>query len=410
MADISGKTETKFLHGNKFIKFWENYYKNHDWGDFNRVNVYVDFPYCVSNCKYCMYQPANFTEHKSEIPIYEEKLLDHIDSCKHILQMQPLALISFGGGTASLISRETHRKIKELFGAAWDNSFNRKMEVHPKDLTFDYIDFLVEEMHFTSISMGIQSFDRRSNIVQHRIMPDLNHLIKCVQRIKDHGLIVNIDLVMMFGGETRNDLEIFKNDLKILRDYFDPDMFFTQVNYETERRYYEHSQRLRKIICKFVDENPQYELGEDSYRNFDIMEVQKFLDTTYFLIKPDYYNYLKANQIYASTKKMNYLGFGGNLNHKVFSLTSEGHRIESFYDFDESRWIHELKTEIVPNKLSRARGGSLKSDVDITIIDPKDSSKITVPTINVGKWIIPPYDAEYSAQFEEEFKGYDDKI
>ncbi len=403
MSDLASNKEITFLHGKKFVKFWENYYENHEWGENDKVNVYVDFPYCISNCKYCMYQPANFTEHKKEVPIYQEKLLKHIDSCKHILQMKPIGLLSFGGGTASLIPRDVHKKIKELFGPAWDNAFARKMEVHPMNLTVDYVDFLADEMNFTNISMGIQSFDRKSNLNQHRIMPDFNNLLKCVERIREKGLRFNMDLVMMFDGETKHDLEIFRNDLKIVNEFFDPDMFFTQVNYATERRYYEHSQRLRKEIVRFVDENPRYVLGEESYRNFDILEVQRFLDTTYFLTKPGYYDYLKENKVFNNPKRMNYIGFGGNFQHKAFSITEEGHKIESFYNFEEKRWIHELSSEIVPNKLSFALGGTLKPKVDVSIPDPQDPSKITIPTINVGKYVIPPYDAEYSAQFKEEF-------
>lgn len=368
MPDIEKKR--KFLHGDGFVKFWENYYANHEWLPDEKMNLYIDFPYCVSNCKYCMIQPANINMHRSEVPIYEDELIKHIRSCSHIFPQRDIGQIAFGGGTASLMSRTCIQAIMDAVGPSWDKALVRKMEVHPHNLSDDYIDFLVNEVHITNMSMGIQTFDTDSLKSQNRIAVDINRLKHYVDKLHAAGVSLNIDLVALFNGETEHDWEIFMNDMKIVREMFNTDMFFTQVNYATEARYYEYSLRLRKILVDFVEKCPEYQLADERYRNFDMRDVEEYLDTTYFLVKPAYFKYLKEYGLYKTDPRYgNYMGFGGNLSHRVFSLTSERQTIYSYYDFRRKHWVHELMDTEVP----KAEPGG------------------PIPTINVGKYIIPPY-------------------
>lgn len=370
MSELPGLENFNYLHGDRIVKFWEDYYEHHKWLPEEKMNVYIDFPYCVSNCKYCMIQPANYHVHAKEVPIYQEKLLEWIDKQKHLFPKHQLGQIAFGGGTASLMSRDTLREIMKLFGDCWDDAYVRKMEVHPRDLSDDYIDFLLDEVHITNMSIGVQSFNTQSNKDQQRIMCDVNDLVRYVDRLQKGGVSMNIDLVALFNGETERDWEIFRDDMRIVRELMNPDMFFTQVNYATGKHYYEHSLRLRKEICDFVSKATEYEFPEDRYYNLDINDVQDYLDTTYFMVKPAYFKYICDNNLYKQDPRYgNYMGFGGNLEHRVFSLTSEGHTIYSYYDFNDKRWIHEQ----MRTKIPKVKNG-------------------VVPTIQVGQYVIPPYD------------------
>lgn len=370
-------TPRKFLHGDKFVKFWEDYYAHHEWLPDEKMNLYIDFPYCVSNCKYCMIQPANINTHRPEIPVYEDELVKHIQSCSHIFPQRKIGQIAFGGGTASLMSWDCIRNIMKAVGPSWDDALVRKMEVHPHNLSDEYIDFLVDEVHITNMSMGIQTFNSAALKAQNRIAVDLNKLIHYVDKLQNAGVSVNMDLVALFNGETEEDWEIFKDDMRTVREFFNPDMFFTQVNYATQARYYEYSLKLRKLICEFVDNAPEYQLADERYRIFDIQDVQEYLDTTYFMVKPNYFKYLKEYGLYKTDPRYgNYMGFGGNLSHRVFSLTSERQTIYSYYDFRRKHWIHELMPTVVP---TAEKGGS-------------------IPTINVGQYIIPPYNPEISGE------------
>lgn len=382
MAEVGKKRV--FLHGDKFVKFWEDYYKNHQFLDGERVNLYIDFPYCVSNCKYCMYQPANFNTHRSEIPVYEKVLVDHIRSVSHVFNQRQLGQINFGGGTASLFSRECLENIIDAVGPAWDNAMVRKMEVHPHNFSDDYIDFLINTLHITNLSMGIQTFDNEALKGQNRIAINVNELKHYVDKLHAAGVSVNMDLVALFNGETEHDWDIFYNDVKIIREVFNPDMFFTQVNFATEARYYEYTLRLRKFLVDWIKTAPEYVFAEDRYNKLDLRDVQEYLDTTYFMCKPDYLKYLRDNNLYKADPRFgNYIGFGGNLSHRVFSLTSERQTIYSYYDFRRKHWIHELMPTEVP---SASKGGP-------------------IPTLHVGQYLIPPYNPEISGSEEDLYKA-----
>lgn len=374
-----GKVEVHrtFLHGDKFVKFWEDYMKNHDWLPDENLNVYIDFPYCVSNCKYCMIQPANINEHRPEIPVYEEELVKLISKFTDIFQMHQIGQIAFGGGTASLISRDCLREIIKAFGPAWDKAYNRKMEVHPHNLNEDYIKFLIDEFHMTNLSMGIQTFNTDALKAQNRIPVNLGDLRKYVDILHSNKVSVNMDLVALFNGETEEDWNIFRDDMKIVREIFNPDMFFTQVNYATQERYYEHTLRLRKELVSYIDQCPEYQFADERYRKIDIQDVQEYLDTTYFMVKPAYFQYIKDLNLYKTDPRYgNYIGFGGNISHRAFSLTSEKQTIYSYFDFVRKHWIHELQPTVVP----------------------KPGPDGSIPTIPVGHYIIPPYNPEISGE------------
>lgn len=392
MEYLPGKEPSVYLHGNKFRKFWEDYYANHKFIPGEMVNLYIDFPYCMSNCKYCMIQPANYNTCKKEIPEYEKKLVESIEEMTDLIQLHKVGQIAFGGGTASMMSRPTVRKVVKAIGPAWDSALVRKMEVHPRDLNEDYLDFLINELHITNISIGIQSFDAESNKHQHRIMCSLSDLLKYTGILQSNGVSVNIDLVALFDGEEERNWEIFRNDVKIVRDLINPDMFFTQVNYATEARYYEYTLRLRKELIEFIKNAPEYVFADDRYYKLDINDVQAYLDTTYFMVKPDYFKYLKDNHLYKEDPRFgNYIGFGGNISHRAFSLTSDRQTIYSMYDFQHHRWIRELMPTVVPHA------------------SKSDNGELYIPTINVGQYVIPPYNEEISGPADQLLKkwGYE---
>lgn len=378
-ALLENMQERHFLHGDKFVKFWEEYYANHEWLPDEKMNLYFDFPYCVSNCKYCMIQPANLNARAKDVPVYEQELIKLVQSCSHIFPQRPIGQIAFGGGTASLMSRDCVRAIIKAVGPSWDNAYVRKMEVHPNNLSDDYIDFLLDEVHITNMSMGIQTFNAEDLKAQRRISVDINDLKHYVDRLHAAGVSVNMDLVALFNGETEKDWETFRNDVNIVRNMFNPDMFFTQVNFATQERYYEHTLRLRQELVEFIKTAPEYQFADERYGKIDIDDVQDYLDTTYFMVKPDYFKYLKEHGLYKTDPRYgNYIGFGGNMEHRAFSLTSDKQTIYSFYDFFKHRWIHELQPTVVPKVINGV-----------------------VPTIPVGQYTIPPYNPVISEKKED---------
>ncbi len=369
----------KFLHGHKYVEFWEDFFAHHEWLPGEKMNIYIDFPYCLSNCKYCMFQPECYNKNPADVATYEREVVKLIESCSHLFHLRQIGQIAFGGGTASLMSRDCVRAVMKAIGPSWDNAYARKMEVHPHNLTDDYIDFLTQECHITNLSMGIQTFNAEDLKAQNRIAVDLNKLIHYVDKLHAAGVSVNMDLVAMFNGETEKDWETFRNDMRIVKEFFSPDMFFTQVNYATEARYYEHTLRMRKELIDFIQSAPEYQFADDRYYKLDINDVMAYLDTTYFMVKPYYIKYLIEYGLYKTDPRFgNYMGFGGNIKHQAFSLTSEKQTIYTYYDFYKKHWVHRL----IPTVVAKVVNG-------------------VVPTIHVGQYTIPPYNPEISEKKED---------
>ena len=365
MSELGLDYQVKYLHGTRFKEFWEDYFKDKD----ESICIYIDFPYCVSTCNYCLYQPDNFHKNRNVVPIYEKRLVELIKEMKDILSPRPLKMISFGGGTASLMTRETIHHVMESI-PTYRSAIARKVEVHPKDLNPEYVRFLLEEMNINCISIGIQSFDPEANQNQHRIPAHAYQLNSAVKELQANNVYVNIDIVALFDGEEERDWKIFENDLKVLEDLIQPDSFFPQVNFATEGRYYEHSKRFRMILQEFLKTTKLYSFGDERYHSLDMRDIEEFLDSPYFLINSKYQEFILKNNLNMTSKTDTYIGFGGNEKHQVFSTTKDGQVIYSYYDHRTDRFIHRQFLNYDPV-------------VKIEKGEP-------IPTIEVGRFIITP--------------------
>lgn len=68
----------------------------------DNICLYIDFPFCRSNCLYCIYHslPYQFLlEHREE---YTRAVLNQLDSYEQLLKLKPIQSVYFGGGTPSL--------------------------------------------------------------------------------------------------------------------------------------------------------------------------------------------------------------------------------------------------------------------------------------------------------------------
>ncbi len=344
----------KYLHGNSLEKFWEDYFaKEHD-GESSYL--YIDFPFCKSTCKYCMYQPSLYHKHLDQIPLYESELINLLKSMRHALELSELEGVVFGGGTASLMSKETIRTIIDNI-PGYHNLLVRKMEVHPRDLTPEYTDFVINDMDITKFTVGIQSFDKDANAGQNREVAKLDDLVVTINEYQRHGITTNIDLVALFNGDTEHDWDIFKEDIKIIDKIVKPDSFYTCVNYNTGENYYQHTLRMRQIMAEYLlKENSVYAPSDPRMLLLTLEDVKQWLDLAYIFVTPEHGKYLNENGINKSRlSSSNYIGLGGNDSHPVFSYTCDGHNIFSHYNFFTKRFIHKMMAtdESVPSEPSQ---------------------------------------------------------
>jgi coproporphyrinogen III oxidase-like Fe-S oxidoreductase len=211
-------------------KIWIKKFRNWDTND--TFNLYIDNPFCVAKCEFCVHFGCK-SAIGSEIynKYYNYYLPKQIDEFRDILTLRKIDSVYFGGGTPSLMTTDIMEKIASTipnFEAITEKSF----EAHPAFLTKEKIDFLAK-YKFTYISLGIQTFDKNINQQQHRIYvaPEkIKELVRYAQEEK--GLNINCDLLVFIETGTLKDLETLKSDLRILTEDIKPNIITMYPMYQ----------------------------------------------------------------------------------------------------------------------------------------------------------------------------------
>lgn len=338
----------RYLHGDdKLLKFWQDYFDNHQWEEGEQFGIYIDFPFCRSICKYCAFSSYRFSDYTELIPIYEEAVISLLTKLQPVLLPKIANNIYFGGGTPTLWTNDSLKRIVNLI-PEYDKILIRKVEAHPHDLTPEKVAFLIKEMRLNSISIGVQSFDKAANLSQQRIPVKIEQLTEAVREFQKHNVFVNIDLVSLFNGEKEEDWKLFQNDLEIGASVIKPDSFCVNPNFRVDD-YYGHSVQHRIILKEFSEKNPYYSLHDKRCYSTKREDIEFFMDGTYMLMSPNYRIFLEEgnpallNRQSRYASKSNVIGFGGNRLHPVISRTSNMDQINSHFDFERKRWVHMLR-------------------------------------------------------------------
>jgi len=172
--------------------------------------VYVHIPYCVKKCPYCDFNSYGVGSRIPEAE-YTEAVLKETDFYAHYLEKIHLDSIFFGGGTPSLFSpgsiRKIVEKIKEITSPC--DSLEVSLEVNPKTADSEKLRAF-REAGVNRISAGVQSFSEKKLEFLGRInSPDDSRRV--LEEISEAGFSnFNIDLMY---GVTSETIEDWKTDL-----------------------------------------------------------------------------------------------------------------------------------------------------------------------------------------------------
>ena len=159
--------------------------------------AYVHIPFCAHKCGYCDFAIA--TGKDDRIDAYLTALSQEIALWGRI---QPLRTLFVGGGTPS------HLGVRQLVflcsilrdGLAVQNGGEVSIEANPESLSREKIKLLAEA-GFSRISLGAQSFSRET--LQSLDRPhDPDAVREAVNRVKEEGLVVSLDLIFGAPGQT----------------------------------------------------------------------------------------------------------------------------------------------------------------------------------------------------------------
>nr|NIP86926.1 radical SAM family heme chaperone HemW [Planctomycetales bacterium] len=168
-------------------------------------SAYIHVPFCAHRCGYC-----NFTlvaGRDDLVPAYLRALETEL---QQLGRPRPVDTLYFGGGTPTQLDVNSLAQLLHIvlpwFPLGRDAEFT--VEANPADLTAEQMGVLTAA-GATRISLGGQSFDdaKLSTLQRDHTAGDIQ---TAVQRVREHGQQVALDLIFAVPGETR---EVWHRDL-----------------------------------------------------------------------------------------------------------------------------------------------------------------------------------------------------
>lgn len=290
--------------------------------------IYIDFPFCRSICKYCIYKSIPAGLNDAIISEYRQALVSELHACRDLFSKHRVESIYFGGGTPSLWGIEGFREIADAI-PEFDSIRMKKTELHPGDLTQPLIEFLSNTMRFDVVSIGVQSFSKEACDGQGRRWCSAHQLRDIVSLFRSYDVKVNIDLVALFNGDSEIDWEVYKNDVLTACSIVSPDVITSIPNYRTGLDYLEQIPRFRKIFG--LAENYGYLPRNDRMLSQDLEEIERYGLNDHWMAKPDYWDFERGQFRYSCSgpkhgipNNQTTLSFGGLGKHMVYSYFKDG--------------------------------------------------------------------------------------
>ena len=171
------------------------------------LSVYVHIQWCIHKCPYCDFNSHEFEgqDIKNNELIYTNALIKQLENSNFDSQ-RPIHSIFFGGGTPSLFSPESFKKIitkiNEKFGL--EENCEITIEANPGTVDKQYF-YGYKDVGINRMSLGIQSFNEKHLKNLERIHDQQEALEAANLAVKLFDKI-NIDLMFGLPGQTKSEL------------------------------------------------------------------------------------------------------------------------------------------------------------------------------------------------------------
>ncbi len=162
------------------------------------ISVYLHVPYCRTICHYCGCHTKGARKDDPVIAYAEDLVAEIALVGEAIGRRLPVAHIHWGGGTPSLLPRESFRAVVAALRATFDirPDIEHAIELDPRTVTPD-LAALLAESGVTRASLGVQDFDTRVQEAIGRIQP-IETVAAAVEALRAAGIAaINFDL--MYG-------------------------------------------------------------------------------------------------------------------------------------------------------------------------------------------------------------------
>jgi oxygen-independent coproporphyrinogen-3 oxidase len=174
------------------------------------AGIYIHIPFCKSKCHYCNFYSVASSKYMNE---FVPALLKEIELQRDYLEGECVETIYFGGGTPSVLSYDSLKKILDKIRQTFEISGDAEItiEANPNDLDVKKIKEF-GQAHINRISIGIQSFFDDDLKYLNRIHT-ASQAEASVKRSQDAGF-ENISIDLIYGIPTLTD-DKWKQNLDI---------------------------------------------------------------------------------------------------------------------------------------------------------------------------------------------------
>ncbi|MCM1215372.1 MAG: radical SAM protein [Lachnospiraceae bacterium] len=332
-----------FLTEDGIVDFWDQWDSEHPFDKGNH-QLYIHYPWCKSICKFCVFGQCKYSDYKDMIPYYEEAMLRQLRKFDNRKTLDGFFHeVYLGGGTASLWSRNFLQKLWDM-EFIQDEFFN--MEIHPNDLTDDYIKFIMD-LRPSRVSMGVQTFDEFTLKRINRLPQDTMKILVANDNFRATGIETNIDLIAIPDKDMCKEpgWGIFRRDLKLAAQ-IEPDSIFVEPNFRLGDFYLE-SIRFRTILKEFLENNPSWFISNPDALKCDIEDVIRYRDLPYELLNRNgrygkYTTNFGSKVFVWERMQETIVGLGGINDFTAYSKTPDGFYINSKYIPHDKELIYTL--------------------------------------------------------------------
>ena len=189
------------------IGFWKLLLERIEEGkEQNNIGLYINFPFCISPCDYCIYPSTRFKD-KKQTDAYIDFLISEIESYSPLFMKIKMKNLSIGGGTPSLMTEDQmERLFTSIFkNFSFDENAEKGIEFNPNSTTPGKIR-TIDKFGFNRLSIGVQSLSSSVLKENNRGYQTFENIKKVVDEFRKTGIeAINMDMLIGLKNDTPED-------------------------------------------------------------------------------------------------------------------------------------------------------------------------------------------------------------
>ncbi|MBN2881350.1 radical SAM protein [Candidatus Woesearchaeota archaeon] len=191
----------------EILELWEEYVDNRKVEiDTKDLSIYVQIPYCKTNCKFCIYPSLCCVDDNIHAK-YIEDLCEEIDIFSKKFKDTKFIALAIGGGTPSILKEELLEKLLTKLNNSFsfvDNAV-KSFEFNAESSTLSKLR-IFEKHGFNKVSIGVQSLD--NDVLKKNLRYTTEeHIIRFFSDVRQTKIkYINADLIMGLPFDTPDKL------------------------------------------------------------------------------------------------------------------------------------------------------------------------------------------------------------